>query len=132
MPAVGGAGANMIEAISNIAQTVAILVGACVAVYGINSWRRELIGRRKSEMAESTLSKFYEARDVIRWARFPGGYSDEGRSRPRADGESEAEARHRDSLYVPVERLLKEKDFFASFEAAKYPFMAWFGHETEK
>ena len=111
--------------------TVAIVLGAGIAIHGINSWKRELIGRRKSEVAENTLSKFYEARDVIKWARFPGGYDHEGRSRPRSENESEAEARYRDSVYVPVERLHKEGEFFASLEANKYTFVAYLGRKRK-
>ena len=119
-----------IEALLRTLEAVSIIVAACVAVWGVDAWRRELIGRRKAELAEQTLSAFYEARDIIRAARFPGGFGHEGRSRPSIEGETEDEASYRNAMYVPAERLLNNNEFFAKLEALKYSFCAVFGEAS--
>jgi hypothetical protein len=40
-----------------------------LAVYGVDSWRREHPGKRRIELAEDTLALFYEAVDAIRHIR---------------------------------------------------------------
>ena len=42
---------NLFETIKNLS----ILLGVWLAIYGIDSWRRELKGRREIELAEETL-----------------------------------------------------------------------------
>ena len=46
-------------------------VAACFGVYlgfqGLEKWRDETIGKRKTELAEQALVAFYEARDVLGW-----------------------------------------------------------------
>lgn len=46
------------ELIKNISLTLASLT----AVYGIDQWRREHRGKRQAELAEDTLTLFYEAK----------------------------------------------------------------------
>jgi hypothetical protein len=68
-------------------------------------------------LAENALAKVYEARDVIRWARSTAGFSGEGSSRLRAEGEEAKQASALDSLYIPVERLKSESELFAQIES---------------
>ena len=51
----------MIEVITQISAIVALWV----AIYGIDSWRREHIGRKRADTAEEALSLMYEASDII-------------------------------------------------------------------
>jgi hypothetical protein len=44
-----------------------------------------------------TLAMFYQAREIIAWARHPGSFQGEGSTRERVDGETEDEARQRDA-----------------------------------
>jgi len=48
-----------------VLKELSLLIGIWVAIYGIDSWRREHKGKRQLELAEETLALFYEARDVI-------------------------------------------------------------------
>ena len=109
-----------------ILQAGSIIGAGLVAIWGISAWRREMIGRKKADLAESTLAAFYEARDIFLRARFPGSFGGEGQSRESTHWETEKEKPHLDSVYVPAERLLKRNDFFAQLEASKYRFMALF------
>jgi hypothetical protein len=42
-------------------RDISILIGIWVAIYSIDSWRREFQGKRQIELAEETLAMFYEA-----------------------------------------------------------------------
>ena len=115
-------------------QIVVVLVGSAggagaAAWFGFRTWRKQRWLERRQAVAEQVLAEFYEARDIIRAARQPGSFSGEGESREPIEGESEAEAKYRNALYVPAERLLRQNEFFAKLEASKYRFMALFGQE---
>lgn len=121
-----------IEIILQIFQTIAVLIGVVVAVIGIKAWKKEMVGRRKAELAEEVLASFYEAKEVIEWVRFPGGYAGEGETRTPTTAETEEQAQARNFHYVPVERLNKNNELFSKIQAQKYRFMAYFGKESEK
>lgn len=110
----------------------AAIYGVYLAKLGLDKWRRETIGKRKVELAEEVLASFYEARDIITWARFPGSVGSEGSTRPREPGESEDDARRKDSYYVTPERLNKKAEFFAQLQARKYRFAVMFGKDKAK
>lgn len=118
--------ATLWDSLLQIFQAGSIIGAGLVAIWGISAWRREMIGRKKADLAESTLATFYEARDIFRWARFPGSFGDEGQSRESTHWEIEKEKPYLDSVYVPAERLLNRNDFFAQLEASQYRFMALF------
>jgi|tagenome__1003787_1003787.scaffolds.fasta_scaffold20690657_1 hypothetical protein len=83
--------------------------------------------KRRTEVAEPTLADFYKARDTISWARSPDAPGNEGATRVRAGNETEEQARHLDSLYVPIERLHKNNELFSRLSASRYRFQASFG-----
>jgi hypothetical protein len=116
----------------DVVQAGAVVAAAWVGAKTLNAWRREMIGRKKADLAEQTLAAFYEARDIITAARHPGSFDYEGKSRQPMEGETESEASYRNSVYVPAERLLGQNEFFARLEASKYRFMALFGKEHTK
>ena len=95
-------------------QAGAVCFGVYVAWRGLRTWRSEVIGRRRIEIAEEALSAFHEAAKVIRWARSPFSYEGEGSSRPREANESNSKTK--DSYYVPVERLRKRQTVFDTLE----------------
>jgi hypothetical protein len=83
--------------------------------------------KRLTEFAEEVLADFYEARDDINAARSPGGFSSEGRTRPRGPDESEDDTATLNSYYSVAERLSKRTEFFSRLEARRYRFIAHFG-----
>ncbi len=44
-------------------------IAAISFVVGISTWRREFVGKRRIELAESVLALFYEAADAIQEIR---------------------------------------------------------------
>ena len=56
-------------------------IAAISFVYGISAWKRKFVGKRRIELAEIVLTKFYEAAEVIRAIRSPFHWREEGKSR---------------------------------------------------
>lgn len=56
-------------------------VTAVSVAWGISAWRREYVGKRRIELAESVLALFYEAEEAVKAIRSPFAYSGEGKSR---------------------------------------------------
>jgi hypothetical protein len=107
-----------------ILQSVSIIVTCLTVILGVHAWKREFIGRRRIEMAEEVLMKFYQARDAISRIRSPLGYVGEGRNRKRREGESPAASEVLDRAYVVVERYEKEEALFSNLHALRYQVMA--------
>jgi hypothetical protein len=102
-------------------QAGSVIIAAISVAYGVNSWRRQLIGSKKAAVAESLLASCYEARDIIDAARSPV-YLDnsEGKERPYSIGETEAQVRLFNRYWTPAERLINKSEFFAKLAAAHY------------
>lgn len=45
---------------ANILQAISIILACWAVIAGIDAWKREFIGKRRIELAESLLAKFYE------------------------------------------------------------------------
>ncbi len=86
--------------------------------------------KRRSELAEEVLADFYRARRIIQEARSPGSFGDEGKSRPKLEGETEEEGNTLDAYYAAAERLRNRSEVFARLHAHRYRFMATFGSEA--
>ena len=115
-----------------LAETIAVMSASATAISGINSWRRELTGKKRYELAEETLSLFYKAKDIIHAIRSPFGNADEGKSRPAVPGETPGQKKARDQAYVLWERYLKHEETFNNIRALRYRFMAIFGSAAVK
>ena len=116
----------------DILKSISIIVASTVAIYGVNSWRRETKWKRKYELAEEVLALFYQAKDVISIMRSPFGHSEEGKTRKRAGNESEEITEALDRAYTTIERYENNKEPFAKLRALKYRSISVFGNEIEK
>lgn len=101
-----------------------------MAIWGINSWRREAKWKRKYELAEEVLSLFYECKEKFQIIRSPIGLTNEGKTRKRSENESSDETQRLDNAYVFIERYEREKDPFIKLGALKFRFMTLFGKES--
>jgi hypothetical protein len=90
------------------------------------------IWRRRYELAEQVLSTSYEARDVFMWVRSPAGFTGEGETRKAGENEGDKLRERRDSYFVPVERLTREKKIFSTIQALRYAVAAHFGADAVK
>lgn len=134
-----GIDTDVLEAAAGIATAVGAVAaagGAALTAYfafrGLKTWRDEMLGRRKAELAEVVLADVYRLRDILDWVRNPGSFGSEGQTRERGENEKEETARIRDGYFVPIERLQKEEEFLVQFEARRYRFMALFSSEAAK
>jgi len=118
--------------IIKIIESIAITIASICAIFGINSWRNEMKGRKEYDLAEEVLSLFYEAKDAINDIRNPFGYVGEGRSRKPANEETQEQKKARDMAYVVFERYQKNKKVFNRLNSLRYRFMAVFGKNNEK
>ena len=114
----------------DVLQSIAVIIASIVAFLGINSWRKEFVGKRKMELAEEILALFYQAKNTIEWMRFPAGYSNEGSSRTKEASETTEQKNIRDAAFVGVERYNKHSDIFGRIHALRYRFMAQFGKDA--
>jgi hypothetical protein len=111
-------------------QGISVIVASIVAIYGINAWRREFVGKRRIELAEEVLALFHEATDIIRYIRDPGGFSKEGSSRETEGQETPLVKEARDRAFVPMERYNKHRATFSKLYSLKYRFVAYFGKDA--
>ncbi|TXK77204.1 hypothetical protein [Mesonia sp. K4-1] len=115
----------------DILKSISIIIASGVAIYGINSWRRETKWKRKYELAEEALSLFYEVQDAITTIRSPFGNVNEGKTRERNENERAEDTKILDRAYVVIERFEKNKEPFFKLRALKYRFKTIFGKESE-
>lgn len=118
------------ETIATIAKLAAIVSACWAIVSGVGAWKREFIGKRKIELAEQVLAKFFEVRDAVSFIRNPFSNTSEGNTRERREGETKEESELLDRGYVVFERFHKREQPFVELSTLKYRFMASFGHDT--
>lgn len=117
---------------TSVVQNVFLTIASLVAIFGIDAWRREYVGKRRMELAEEVLALFFQARDVIRGIRSPLGFSGEGATRKPGSGESPEEKEVLDGAYVAIERYNKHIELFGRIYALRYRFMAQIGIAESK
>ncbi|WP_426269261.1 hypothetical protein ACN9MB_13610 [Dyella kyungheensis] len=110
----------------------ATLITICVAVYGLDSWRREHSGRRQIELAEDTLALFYEAADALRHIRHPASFGYETKDITRHDGERDAEFSARKNASIVFVRTAQYSELFNKLHSMRYRFMAQIGKDQAK
>lgn len=110
-----------------VIKQVSILIGIWVAIYGIDAWRREHIGKRQLELAEDTLALFYEASDAVKYMRNPISHSHETDNIEQGDQETEAEFQARKNASVVFHRYNQYQELFNKIHASRYRFMSQIG-----
>lgn len=91
--------------IISVISDLSVLAGAVAAIYGIDTWKRELQWKKRSELAEETLFYIYEVENSIKAIRTPVSSSLEYRDRKKGENETETESRALDSAYVILKRI---------------------------
>lgn len=127
--AVAGA-TNLGEHLASYIEALGVVGGAVVACAGLQTWRSEMVGGRRADLAEQALELFYRARDELLWIRSPAAFGGEGESRPHEPDEDEQIAHDRNSFYVPIARIRQSAEFWAQLQALRYRFAARFGRAT--
>jgi hypothetical protein len=115
-----------------ILESVSIIIASLTASLGILAWRSAERWKRKYELAEEVLTKFYESQQIIRIIKSPFGVGNEGKSRERNINESMEESAIHDRAYIVYERFEKNKDIIEKLQSLKFRFISHFGKENEK
>jgi len=118
--------------VSNAIQVLSFLLAAWVAIYGIDAWRREHTGRRQIELAEDTLTLFYEAADAIKHIRFSSSFGHEYEDVERGGDEDDAQFEARKRASVVFYRYNQHQELFNKIRAIRYRFMAQIGKDKAK
>jgi len=105
------------------------LLGIWVVLYGIQSWKREHIGKRKIELAEDSLALFYEALDAIKHIRHPASWAGEELELERGGRETDVQFDARKKASVVFYRYNHYQELFGRIHASRYRFMAQFGKD---
>jgi hypothetical protein len=101
-----------------------------MGAWAFDSWRREFVGKRRMELAEDTLSAFYQAKDVVEMMRSPIGFGEEGSSRKPGPDEWPEDKKALDGAYVLIERYNRHSELFARIQSQAYRFRALFGDKA--
>ena len=120
------------SSVTAICTLIPAIIAALVVVYGVNSWRRETVGKRRLDAGEAIMSKFYQTRDAIREIRDPWSSPAESSERERSDNESETVRRALDISFVVNKRLQSKEALFTEFRSLKYMAMSVFGPDAEQ
>jgi hypothetical protein len=115
-----------------ILQQISVLIGIWVAIYGIDAWRREHIGKRQLELAEDILALFYEAADAIRHMRHPVSFEHEIEAVKRGERENESQFEARKNASVVFHRYNEYQEMFNKIHASRYRFMAQIGKDESE
>ena len=114
----------------DLVTPVSVAIAAASFVSGVSAWKREFVGKRRIELAQSVLALFYEAQDAVAMIRNPISYVGEGKSREHAAAELPEETEALDQAYVAFERYHKREQLFAQLQSMRYQFMAAFGTDA--
>ena len=109
-----------------------MLIGIWVAIYGIDSWRREHIGKRRIELAEETLALFYEAVEAIKYMRSPASFASETEHVTKQESEDESDYRARKNASIVFKRYQDNKELISKIRSTRYRFMSQMGIEATK
>ena len=92
---------------SDIIVAIAAIIVAAVAVLGLSTWRKELTGRAKFEVARKVMLLGYKIRDDFEFVRSPFTGSWESADRPRREEETETptESNIRNEWFAKNKRL---------------------------
>ena len=102
----------MLNDVADVAQSVSVILACMFTIYGIDSWRREFVGKPEWN-SRTNPSVFYQARDAIEDMRSPFGYAGEGATWKASQGESPEHKDALDQAFSLVERYKRHAEMFA-------------------
>ncbi|MDD7971313.1 hypothetical protein [Roseinatronobacter alkalisoli] len=115
---------------STVIQTFSAMVAAISVLFGVTSWRRTELGKRRVDLAEETVEIFGKLRDAFQHIRSPFSFSGEGSSRERNEGETPEESEILDRANIVFERYRKYENTFNRAYALKFRAKAYFGKDV--
>ncbi|NNU81463.1 hypothetical protein HMH01_13560 [Halovulum dunhuangense] len=123
---------DVINALTGVVTAVAAAGAAGFAYVGLKTWRQEMIGRRKAELAEDLIAGFYEARDIFMSARSPGALGSEYDEIDLGAVEGHDYEEILKTFYLPVSRINHSRETLASLHARRYRARVLFGSDIDE
>ena len=118
-------------AIANTVSSIVVALAAALAAFyaarGLGTWRSEMKGRKKYELAEEILVSLSEAREVFHWMRSPGAFQYEYQELERKEDESEDEYALRAQFSLASLRYGKYVALFGKLRSAVFRVKVHFG-----
>ena len=118
---------TVISGFRDVVVAGAAVSTATVGWKALNKWRDETVGKRRLEVAEETLSAFYQVQEVISDARAPMIWASE-----MVKEEGVPDEVVRNSAYGPIRRLKQSFDHIRDLRTKRHRFAALFGREVTK
>ncbi|MDO8530959.1 MAG: hypothetical protein Q7T26_02155 [Dehalococcoidia bacterium] len=109
---------EVVSSVSNVIVALASVLVAAAALCGLFTWRRELTGKARFEVARKVALLSYEISDAFKWARFPIASSAEAAARPRKEDESPDEAQMLDEWFLRSNRIEALREDLVRLQAA--------------
>jgi hypothetical protein len=122
--------AEIVSSVANTLTALAALATAWIAFAGLRTWRAEMIGRRKADLAEEVLAGFYRVQSILTYVRSQASYSGEAKDRLGRESEEVELRRTLDAYYIPVARINENSNYLSEFFALKHRFKAVFGGDA--
>ena len=95
----------MVSLVSDIVVGISAAVVAALAFFGLQTWRKELIGKAKFDLARNIMLLGIRLESAFQWVRFPPSSSRESLDRQRKENESAKESQVLDEWYIRWDRL---------------------------
>ncbi|HRF74997.1 MAG TPA: hypothetical protein PLJ00_07890 [Chitinophagales bacterium] len=114
----------------DIIESLAIVFAAGTSIYAINTWKREGLWKKRSDLAEEVLLNCYDVNNKLGEIRSPGSFPSEGKTRLENTNENRIEKEIRNWAYVPIERLNNRREPFLNLEKLKLKCKIYFVPEV--
>jgi hypothetical protein len=88
--------------------------------------------KRRVELAEAILADFYQCNDVFREIRSPGSFKSEAENRVRKENETEEESNRKDTYFIPIARIQKNREFLSNLMGRRYRSRAVLGFAVDE
>jgi hypothetical protein len=112
-------------------QAISVAVTAVFAILSLNAWKRQMIGKRRIEVAEEALLAVYKAKSAMGFIRNSMSFGGEGAGRPRGNSETEAIAQAKDTYFVQLKRIQDTSGDFAELEKMRLLCQVHFGRRPK-
>jgi len=75
---------NVVVAVAAAITAVSAVITAGIAIYGLSTWRKEMSGKARFQIARKLMVEAIRVREGFSWVRFPITASEEAIGRPKA------------------------------------------------
>ena len=122
---------NCIEVIKDISQIIFYLAVPTLTCIGLNSWKKELIGKNEYEIAKQALSKAYSIKHQIWIVQNAIVYPSEWAKRKPKENETESQKRAAESYFAYQKRLQSIENKINKIRPTMIEVEAVFGEEAK-